>query len=451
MHSSKLLLLAGLANYVLALPTKDTKDLDPRHFGLGAEILGEFGHDLKIILEEILGIGSKTSVSVLAGISARAAAALNGGALGCKAGAIDADIRAELAAWIRAHAGFEASLKTHLLAWCEGEAEATLSTEVCAGLSLFVPTCAKTAAAGNLYVTIDGIFDASATLEAGVVLSSSFQSSLSAFIAGELGLALDAHLRAGLALCAGGGVHADLSADLAAALKVWLNGSSCSLSASLKVAVLAWLEGKIETGVVAVGSIPTGGITAVSVGAAISAWIEAEGALTATAQTYLSAYLESSVSVDIEADVQVVLEACIAGKLATSVSADARAALAVWLSGSSCSLGAELKAALYLWLSFSVTEVSVGISSSIITELEAFLSGTVEVSLGSSLRGVLTLLLSGESFVYLSLDARAELAAVIGGAVDIDISSHFQLLFIEWLTGCSIPGAPTITPGSSTT
>ncbi|PYH40292.1 putative cell wall protein, partial [Aspergillus saccharolyticus JOP 1030-1] len=449
MRSNKLLLLASLANAILALPTKDTRDLDPRTFGLAAEILHEFGSDLVTIVEDILG-GGKSSASVLTNISARAAAALNGGALGCKAGVIDADIRAELATWIRAHAGFEASLKTELLTWCEGDASATLSTEVCAGLSLYVPTCAAKAAAGDLYVTIDGIFDVT-TLEAGVVLSSSFQSSLATFISGSVGLELDANIRAGLSLCAGGGVHTDLHADLAAALKVWLNGSSCSLSASLKVAVLAWLEGKIETGVVAIGSIPTGGVTAVSVGAAISAWIEAEGSLSATAQAYLSAFLESSVSANIEADVQTVLEACIAGKLATSISADARAALAVWLSGSSCSLGAELKAALYLWLSFSVTEVSIDISSSLITELEVFLTGTIEASLGSSLRGTLWLLLSGESIIYLSLEARAELAAVLGGAVDIDISSSFNLLIIEWLTGCSIPGAPTISSGSGST
>ncbi|RAH60696.1 hypothetical protein BO85DRAFT_359069, partial [Aspergillus piperis CBS 112811] len=446
MRSDKLLVLAGLASYALALPTKD---LDPRTFGLVAEILTDLGEDLTGFIEALLGGGVKSSASLLTGISAQAAAVLEGGALGCTAGKIDASARAELAAWIRAHASFDASLKSSLLAWCEGEDSATLSVDVRAGLALFIPTCAEVAAKGDIYVTVDGIFSVS-DLEAAVVLSSSFQSTLSTFISGSVGVELDADIKAGLSLCAGGGVVADLASDIEAALKVWLNGSACSLSASLKAAVLAWLEGKASvSGVVTIGTVPTAGLTTVSVGAAINALVETSGALTASAQAYLSAFLKSSLATDIEADVKVVLEACISGKLATSISADARAALAVWLSGDSCQLGVELKAVLYFWLSFALSgDVTVDLSTDIITELETFITGTIDTLIGVNISGVLSLLLSGESLASLSLESRAELSAVIGGCAGVDISSSIEIIVIEWLTGCSIPGGPSIGSGS---
>ncbi|RDK43659.1 hypothetical protein M752DRAFT_190680, partial [Aspergillus phoenicis ATCC 13157] len=446
MRSDKLLVLAGLASYALALPTKD---LDPRTFGLVAEILTDLGEDLTGFIEALLGGGVKSSASLLTGISAQAAAVLEGGALGCTAGKIEASARAELAAWIRAHASFDASLKSSLLAWCEGEDSATLSVDVRAGLALFIPTCAEVAAKGDIYVTVDGIFSVS-ELEAAVVLSSSFQSTLSTFLSGSVGVELDADIKAGLSLCAGGGVVADLASDIEASLKVWLSGSECSLSASLKAAVLAWLEGKASvSGVVTIGTVPTAGLTTVSVGAAINALVETSGALTASAQAYLSAFLKSSLAADIEADVKVVLEACISGKLATSVSADARAALAVWLSGDSCQLGVELKAVLYFWLSFALSgDVTVDLSTDIITELETFITGTIDTLIGVNISGVLSLLLSGESLASLSLESRAELSAVIGGCAGVDISSSIEIIVIEWLTGCSIPGGPSIGSGS---
>ncbi|PWY70343.1 hypothetical protein BO94DRAFT_430122, partial [Aspergillus sclerotioniger CBS 115572] len=445
MRSDKLLVLAGLASYALALPTKD---LDARTFGLVAEILTDIGEDLTGFIEALLGGGVKSSASLLTGISAQAAAVLEGGALGCTAGTIEASARAELAAWIRAHAEFDASLKTSLLAWCEGSASATLSVDVRAGLALFIPTCAEVAAKGDLYVTVDGIFSVT-DLEAAVVLSSSLQTSLSAFVSGSVGVELDVDVRAGLSLCAGGGVVADLAADVEAALKAWLSGSECSLSASLKVAVEAWLEGKTATGVVTIGTVPTAGLTTVSVGAAISALVETSGTLTASAQAYLSAFLKSSLAADIESDVEVVLEACIAGKLASSVSADARVALATWLSGSSCSLGVELKAVLYFWLSFALSgDVTIDLSTDIITELETFITGTIDTLIGVNISGILSLLLSGESLASISLDSRAELSAVIGGAAGVDISSSIEVIIIEWLTGCSLSGGPTVSIGS---
>ncbi|KAH8426727.1 putative cell wall protein [Aspergillus melleus] len=463
MRSNNLLLLASLASYGVALPTAD---LESRTFGLIPGIVSGVAHDLTGLIGLLLGDGGHTPATILSGISARAAAALEGGALGCKAGDIHAHARAELAAWVRAHADLhlEASLKTALLDWCDGEESATLSVGTCAGLSLFIPTCADIAAKGDLYVTIDGIFS-TAELAAEVVLNASAQTHLSAFIKGSIGAALDAKIKAGLGLCAGGGVVTDLSADIKAALKVWLHGSDCSLSASLKASVIAWLEGKLEGEVVHLGSLPTGGVATISAGAAVEALIEESGALSASAQASLAAFLKSDVSAGIEGDIETALNLCIKGGLASSLDIEVRTALATWLSGSSCRLGAELKSVLILWLSFAVSgEVSIDIHSGIISELTSFLEGTVETTLGGSIRGIISLLISGESFINLSLEARAQLVAICGGAASVEIDSHIQLILIGIISGCDtgagtgtntgssssgVPSIPAVTPSGS--
>ncbi|PLB52662.1 hypothetical protein P170DRAFT_350140 [Aspergillus steynii IBT 23096] len=462
MRSNNLLMLASLASYGLSLPTAD---LESRTFGLIPGIVSGVAHDLTGLIGLLLGEGGQTPASLLSGISARAAAALEGGALGCKAGDVHAHARAELAAWVRAHADLhlEASLKTALLDWCDGEDSATLSVGTCAGLSLFIPTCADIAAKGDLYVTIDGIFS-TAELAAEVVLNASASSHLSAFISGHLGAALDAKIKAGLGLCAGGGVVTDLSAEIVAALKAWLHGSDCSLSASLKVSVIAWLEGKLEGDVVHLGSLPTGGIATISAGSAVEALIEESGALSASAKASIAAFLKSEVSANIEADIKTALQLCIKGGLATSLDVEVRTALATWLSGSSCRLGAEIKSVLILWLSFAVSgEASVDIHSGLITELTSFLEGTVETVLGGSIRGIISLLISGQSFVSLSLEARAQLVAICGGAASVEIDSHIQLILIGIISGCDtgagtgthtgsssgVPSIPAATPSGS--
>ncbi|KAK1140542.1 hypothetical protein N8T08_010288 [Aspergillus melleus] len=463
MRSNNLLLLASLASYGVALPTAD---LESRTFGLIPGIVSGVAHDLTALIGLLLGDGGHTPATILSGISARAAAALEGGALGCKAGDVHAHARAELAAWVRAHADLhlEASLKTALLDWCDGEESATLSVGTCAGLSLFIPTCADIAAKGDLYVTIDGIFS-TAELAAEVVLNASAQTHLSAFIKGSIGAALDAKIKAGLGLCAGGGVVTDLSADIKAALKVWLHGSDCSLSASLKASVIAWLEGKLEGEVVHLGSLPTGGVATISAGAAVEALIEESGALAASAQASLAAFLKSDISAGIEVDIETALNLCIKGGLASSLDVEVRTALATWLSGSSCRLGAELKSVLILWLSFAVSgEVSIDIHTGIISELTSFLEGTVETTLGGSIRGIISLLISGESFINLSLEARAQLVAICGGAASVEIDSHIQLILIGIISGCDtgagtgtntgssssgVPSIPAVTPSGS--
>ncbi|KAF7117852.1 hypothetical protein CNMCM5793_007155 [Aspergillus hiratsukae] len=463
MRSNSLFLLASLASYVLALPT----DLESRHLKVGADVdIGDLsigagisiGHglDLSGLIGAILGGHTRTS-ALLAGLSAQAAAALQGGVLGCKAGAIHAAARAELAAWLRAGAAAEldASIKASLLDWCEGDVSVTLDVDVCAGLSVLIPTCADIAAKGDLFVTIDGIFS-SAEVAANVVLSASAQASLSAFLSASVGAALDAKVRAGLGLCAGGGVFVDLAADVQAALKVWLASSECSLSASLKIAVLAWLEGKVGADVIAIGSLPSGGLATISAGASIAALVEETGLLSASAQLSLAAFLEADISAGLDVHVLAALEACAKGGAAVSLDVEVRTALVAWLTGSSCSLGAELKAVVLLWLSFAVeADLAVSVSTGLLGELTSFLTGTIEATLGAVFRGVLSIMISGESMSTLSIDARAQLAAILGGAAGIEIDASIEIILIGWLTGCGhLPGGSGFirngNPGTST-
>ncbi|PIG86698.1 cell wall protein, partial [Aspergillus arachidicola] len=489
MRANNLLLLAGLASSVAAYPADiESRTLGPLLEGIGKGIadigegVGEGIEDVTKGLADLIsllfgGSSGHTTVTILEGISAQAAAALQGGALGCTAGTIHADARAELVAWLKAHAEFDASLKAALVAWAQGGASATLSVDVCAGLSLFIPTCADIAAKGDLYVTLDGIFSAT-DLAAEVVLSASAQSSLSTFLSGHLGVGLDIDIRAGLGLCAGGGVAADLAADVKAALKAWLSGSECTLSHSLKVSVLAWLEGKIETGVVSIGSVPSGGLATISAGAAIGSLIEESGILVASAQASLSAFLEADIAADLEVEILTALKACAKGGLAADLSVEVRTALAIWLSGSSCRLGAELKSVVLFWLTFAVSaDVAVDVSGGLLTDITSFLTGTVDTLVGTNLRGVISVLISGESLVSISLDARAQLAAVCGGAAGIEIDTRIILVIIHipastpvastpaastplvptpvptsaGATGSDVPSVPSVPAGSATT
>ncbi|OGM43622.1 cell wall protein, partial [Aspergillus bombycis] len=453
MRANNLLLLAGLASSVAAYPTDiESRTLGPLLEGIGKGIVvigegvGEGIEDVTKGLADLISLlfgdsSGHTTVTILEGISAQAAAALQGGALGCTAGTIHADARAELVAWLKAHAEFDASLKAALVAWAQGGASATLSVDVCAGLSLFIPTCADIAAKGDLYVTLDGIF-AATDLAAEVVLSASAQSSLSTFLSGHLG--------AGLGLCAGGGLVADLAADVKAALKVWLSGSECTLSHSLKVSVLAWLEGKIETGVVSIGSVPSGGLATISAGAAIGSLIEESGILVASAQASLSAFLEADIAANLEVEILTALKACAKGGLAADLSVEVRTALAIWLSGSSCRLGAELKSVVLFWLTFAVSaDVAVDVSGGLLTDITSFLTGTVDTLIGTNLRGVISVLISGESLVSISIDARAQLAAVCGGAAGIEIDTQIILILIQWLSGCDTGSGAHIRPPTS--
>ncbi|KAJ6114538.1 hypothetical protein N7486_000316 [Penicillium sp. IBT 16267x] len=430
-----LALLAGLAGTSLAYPAELSNER--RTFGLVHEFLGSVGSEVGHIFDTVLGHhGSASgSVTLLAGLSARGAAALEGGALGCSHSTIHAGARAELKTWLYGQTHITGSLKSSLLSWCEGHIS-TLDAGVTAGLAVYIPTCADLAAKESIYVTIDGIFDAS-EMESTLILSASAQTSLTAFISANVDL--DVEVRAGLHLCAAGGIIGSLGADIKASLLAWVQGADCGLSATLKASVLAWIKGEAGADLVAVGSISTDALTSHSVGASIEVLVEESGVLSASALASIAAFLEADVSVDIDVNVRAALTACAEGRLAAALSVDLRTSLAVWLSGSDCTLGVELKAVILLWLSVAVTaEASVDVVSGLFVDITSFMTEEIIAVLSVNLRGAFALLEAGESLTLLSWEARAELAAFLGGCTSIDISVSIELIITEWFTGCSI-------------
>ncbi|KAL4953004.1 hypothetical protein BDW69DRAFT_12418 [Aspergillus filifer] len=426
---SNLFLLAGLASSALALPTTASTELDARTFGL-----------ISGLIDTVIDILHGTSpVHILSGISAEAAAALGGGALGCTAGSVDLEYRKKLAVWIKTGAGahLEASVKTALLAWCEADVsvDSGLDVDVRAQLGFFIPGCASIAAEADLYVSLDGVFSLAGEVLG--VLSATAQATLEAAI-GAL-VDLDWKVQAGLEFCAAGGLVGDLDVEILNALKVWLNSSECTLSVSLKHTLQIWISGKIGGGVIQIPSLPVAGVATIGVGKSLEALIETSGALVVSAQTSLSAFLETDVGLAIDADISAILALIAKGSLAIDISLDKRVSLSLWLGSSDCKLTAELKGLLALWLSFGVSagaEVSLDVSHNIITDLTGFLTGTVDALIGTHIQGLLSFILSGKGVLSISLEARAQLAALVSGSLDIDISSEIQLIIIGWLSGC---------------
>ncbi|KAJ5197857.1 uncharacterized protein N7498_006974 [Penicillium cinerascens] len=449
---SSIVMLAGLASTALAYPT----DVAPerRTFGPALALLGEAVPEVVNIIESVLGGHSSAhassqssahaSVSVLAGLNAHAAAALEGGAFGCKSSVIHGTARKQLKAWLSVNVDFDPSLKTSIISWCDGEVD-VLSTDVIAALGVFIPTCAEVAAKEAIYVTIDGIFDAT-ELASDLVLSVSAQVSLSAWIEAAVDLAVE--VKAGLSVCAGGGLISSVSADVKVALLAWITGGNCPLEAGLKASVLAWIRGHAGGDLVAIGEIGADALKSISIGASVGAFVGEAGALTVHAQAMLAAFLDSKIAVDIEADVLLGLTSCAKGELAASVDIEIRKSLSVWLSGSNCSLGVELKAVVLLWLSLGASvDVSVDLVSGLGIDIRDFLSVSITDILSVNLRAALSILAAGESLELLCFDARAELAAFLSGCTSIDISINIELIIFEWFTGCSMPGAPA--PSSS--
>ncbi|KAL4923802.1 putative cell wall protein, partial [Aspergillus undulatus] len=425
---SNLFLLAGLASSALALPTA-SNELDARTFGL-----------IHGLIETVKDILHGTSpVHILGGISAEAAAALGGSALGCTAGSVDLEYRKKLAVWLKTGAGahLEASIKTALLAWCEADAsvDLDLDLDIRAQLGFFIPSCTSIAAEADLYVSLDGVF--SLTSEVLGVLSATAQASLEAAI-GFLG-ELDWKVAAGLEFCAAGGLVGDLDVEILKALKIWLNSDECTLSVGLKHTLEIWLSGKTGGGVIQIPSLPVGGVATIGLGKSIQALVEASGALVASAQASLSAFLETDVGLAIDVDIKAILALIAKGSLAIDIDLDKRVALSLWLGSADCKLSAELKGLIAFWLSFGVSagaEVSLDASHNIVTDLTGFLTGTVDALLGTHLHGLLSFILGGQGVLSLSLEARAQLAALVSGGVDIDISNHVQVIIIGWLSGC---------------
>jgi hypothetical protein len=442
---SSLVLLAGLAGSALALPTA-SPELDARTFGLVDGLVDT----IKDLLH------GQTPAHILGGISSEAAAALGGSALGCKAGSVDLEYRKKLASWLKNGAGshLEASLKKELLSWCEGNVK-ELDVAHLAQLGFFLPQAVSIAAENGLFMTVNGVFSlASETIG---VLTATAQSALEAAIKvlGEI----DWKIRSGLEFCAAGGVVSDLDVEIINALKAWLNSSKCTLSAELKKTVLAWIQGNIGGDVIHIPSLPVGGVSAISLGHSIEALVEAGGALVSSAQASLTAFLQTDDALDIDVEIMDLLHLCANGGLAIDIELAHRIELSLWLSSSKCNLTAQLKGLLIYWLSQGVesaSEVSLNIDTGLIGDLTGFLTGTIDSLLGTQLHGLISFILSGKGVLSISLEARAQLVALVSGGCGIEIEHTIQEIIIGWLTGCAkccggstssnTPGLPSSTP-----
>ncbi|KAL2854861.1 hypothetical protein BJY01DRAFT_25625 [Aspergillus pseudoustus] len=451
---SSLVLLAALAGSTLGLPTASTTELDARTFGL----IGGLVETIKDILH------GTSPVNILGAISAEAAVALNGVAIGCKAGSIDFEYRKQLGIWLKTGAGvhIDTSLKKSLLAWCEADVSVDLEIDldIRAQLSFFLPTLAHIAAEKELYVTLEGVFDFAKEVTA--VLTIGAQASLEAAIAllGELHW----KIKAGLEFCAAGGILADLDVEIIAALKLWLDSKECGLDVELIKTIKLWLGGKIEGEVVALPQLPVGGLTTISLGKSLEVLIDASGAIVASAQASLGAFLQTDVGLEIDIEIKKLIDFCAKGGLAIDLEYEKRVELSLWLASSKCGLTAELKGLIAFWLSFGVSagaEVSIDFSKNILTELGQFITSTIDVVLGGHLHGLLSFLLSGQGVLSISIEARAQLAALISGGFGFSIDKHIEIIIIGWLGGCheccggkppvssTTPTLPSTTPSAS--
>ncbi|OJJ00171.1 hypothetical protein ASPVEDRAFT_550880 [Aspergillus versicolor CBS 583.65] len=449
---SSLVLLAGLAGSALALPTA-SPELDARTFGLVEGLVDTVTNLLQ----------GQTPAHILGGISSEAAAALGGGALGCKAGSIDLEYRKKLVSWLKNGAGadLESSLRKELLSWCEGDSD-ELDVPLRAQLGFFLPQTVSIAAENGLYMTVNGVFSlASETIG---VLTATAQATLETAIKalGEI----DWKVRSGLEFCAAGGVVNDLDAEIVNAMKAWLNSSKCTFSTELQKTVISWIQGDIGGDVIHIPSLPVGGVTAISLGHTIEALVEGSGALVSSAQASLSAFLQTDAGLGIEDEIKDLLHISANGGSAIKIEVAKRIQLALWLSSSKCTLTSELKGLLIYWLSQGVdsaSEVSLNVGTSLVSDLTGFLTGTIDSLLGTQLHGLISFILSGKGVLSISQEARTQLIALVSGGCGIEITQTIQEIIIGWLTGCqqccggstssntpSLPSSTSAIPASST-
>lgn len=441
MRSNNLLMLAGLASSALAYPTNSAADR--RSLGLDIDI--DLSLNLGGLFSGLLGGGAQSPTNILSGIGPQGAAALQGAALGVKAGSIRSAARKELASFLRGENGghLESNLRKPLLNWATGGDDGLLTRDVSGGLSILSPAAASIASEGGLVVTLEGILGAS-DIGGQQVLTSELQDTLNSFLKGSGKSGLTSQVKSALHLAGGGGLVSSLSGEVKSALETFLGGSGKSgLTSELTGALQAWLQGGGSNGLVSLGEIPSGGLTAISVGKDILSRVDSNGLLGESSKAGIAGFLTGDVASSLESDVKEALQAMAHGKAAKSLSPKSRHALAKWISGSDCKLGVQFKSIALFWLSVGVdVDVSVNINGGgLLGGLLSFVLDTVNKLLSTVLGGVLSIVTGGESLLGLSLDARAELAAVLGGAADIDIDLNINLTLLSWLTGIDLNGA----------
>ncbi|BDD54755.1 hypothetical protein MPDQ_005180 [Monascus purpureus] len=433
------LLLASLAGYALGLPT----DLNRRGLTISA------GADVDVSAVVTGFVSEKISVSSFAGLSANGCAGLEVAVLGAEATVVGVAVREEIKAWLLS-AGvhiFDASIHAALIAWCEATEAAILSVDVIAGLALYTPFLAQIAAEASLVATVNGIVAIDHFIQGEVALAASAQAALLSFITSSSAAALDLQVKAALAVAAAGGVVATLDAEVKAALLAWVTAEACTLEASLKAAVIAWIHGVVAAEVAVVDALQVEAAKIVAAGELIIAEVTAAGALVASVQASLAAFLKTNLVLGVDAGILASLKLAAAGELATALSVEARLALIAWLQAPFCALTAELKSAVLLWLSFAAAaeKTALALTAVDVFAIKAFLASSAAAALSVEIRAALGALLAGESLASLAVEVRAALAALLGGAAGVVVPFGFEVLVWGWIGGVTlVGGAPTV-------
>lgn len=427
MRSKQLFLLANLAAYALAFPTDLSFDRRAPNLGIGADLHVNLGPFLSGAID----------LNIFVGLDAKGAAALEGCAMGAKAGRFDADAKKQLHDWLNSSSAvqIDVDLKTSVLNWCTGDDSSVLDIQARAGASVYIPALAQIAAKGGLIVTIDGILeDAERAVLA--VLDPSARASLLSFLSGKAGAALDPKVKSALHLVAAGGLVSSLTEDVKAALEAFLNSAESALDAQLKSNVLAWLKGTIGGAVVALDNLVDTALASISIGSAIASRVDPNGALNAAAQASLLGFLHD-VADKLDDGIKKSLELAAKGQIATALSPDAHVALSKWLASVDCTLTAELKGVVMYWLTVGVAvHDTVTLALDEVTKVTAFLTGTVGQSASAAVRGAIAVAAAGSSIADLTLDTVAELASFLAG-VGVNIDDDIKAILVHWMTGCS--------------
>lgn len=238
---SSLVLLAGLAGSALAYPAEVA--FERRALGLLNSLLGNGASGVVSTLEGVLGGGSSSSLPALTGITPQGAAALQGGALGLRAGTVQASALKELQSWLHTTDVLTGPLKVSVLSWTEGKVE-TLTDDVLASLAVYIPSAAQSAAKGSLFVTVDGIVTAAERAASSLVLSLTSQNALSTFLSSGSSSGLDQAALSGLNVAAAGGLVSSLSEEAISTLLSFLQGGNTGMDLSLQKSLLAWANGQ---------------------------------------------------------------------------------------------------------------------------------------------------------------------------------------------------------------
>lgn len=174
-----------------------------------------------------------------------------------------------------------------------------------------------------------------------------------------------------------------------------------------------------------------------AVGAAVGVILES------SFQSELDVFIKANL--DLESEINVGLNICAAGGLVSSLTADVKAAVTAYLSGSECGLSASLKAAVGFWLEGQVGSGCVALGS---VSSTASISGSIGASIGAAVdvNGILSASyisaleawISAQASLDVNVKGWLEVCAGAKGAISLDIDAVGQLTAWLFSSDCSL-------------